>query len=229
MKKYEEMTSQEFEEEGERLRKREKEFWQKKFILDACCGGKMFWYDRNHPNVIFQDIRKKERGFVKYSPGYSVNPDIVGDFRKMDFPDESFKLVVFDPPHLIEKGTSIMSKKYGFFGGIGELKKDIKKGFDECWRVLEDYGVLIFKWNEASIKRKEIIEIIGKEPLFGQTGASNKDKICTIWFCFMKIPPYIATESLGRKWIGCDISEKYCQIGEERLKILRSQPKLLIP
>ena len=38
----------------------------------------------------------------------------------------------------------------------------------------------------------------------------------------------IAAESLGRKWIGCDISEKYCQIGAERLRILRSQPKLIL-
>ncbi len=159
-----------------------------KCILDACCGGRMFWFDKNHPHTIFQDIRDEERGFCKHSPEYSVKPNVVGDFKNMQFPDKSFKLVVFDPPHLIEKGTSIMSKKYGFYKSLEDLKNDVKKGFDECWRVLDDYGVLIFKWNEGSVKRKEIIELIGKQPLFGQTGASNKGKICTIWFCFMKIP-----------------------------------------
>ena len=161
---------------------------KKKFILDACCGGRMFWFNKYHPNTIFQDIRMEKKGFVKHSPEYSIIPDIIGDFRKMEFPDKSFKLVVFDPPHLIEKGTSIMSQKYGFYKNLGELKESLNKGFNECWRVLEDYGILIFKWNEASISRKEILEIIGKEPLFGQTGATNKEKITTIWFCFMKIP-----------------------------------------
>lgn len=37
----------------------------------------------------------------------------------------------------------------------------------------------------------------------------------------------IAAESLGRRWIGCDLEKRYCQVGEERLKLLRSQPKLL--
>ena len=26
-------------------------------ILDACCGGKMFYFDKNDPRVLFQDIR----------------------------------------------------------------------------------------------------------------------------------------------------------------------------
>jgi len=168
----------------------------KKYILDACCGGRMFWFDKNHPHTIFQDIRNEERGFCKHSPEYSVKPNVVGNFKKMQFPDKSFKLVVFDPPHLIEKGTSIMSKKYGFYKSLEDLKNDVKKGFDECWRVLDDYGVLIFKWNEGSVKRKEIIELIGKKPLFGQTGASNKNKVVTIWFCFMKIP-IAETETQG--------------------------------
>jgi hypothetical protein len=33
--------------------------------------------------------------------------------------------------------------------------------------VLEDYGVLIFKWNDASKKRAELLKIIGRTPLFG--------------------------------------------------------------
>ena len=36
----------------------------------------------------------------------------------------------------------------------------------------------------------------------------------------------VAAESLGRRWIGCELLEKYCKIGEERIKILRSQPKM---
>ena len=36
----------------------------------------------------------------------------------------------------------------------------------------------------------------------------------------------IAAESLGRRWIGTELSPEYCKIGEERIRILRSQPKM---
>lgn len=29
-------------------------------ILDACCGGKMFYFDKHDPRVLFQDIRDVE-------------------------------------------------------------------------------------------------------------------------------------------------------------------------
>ena len=36
----------------------------KKFILDACCGSRMFWFQKNQPNTIFQDIREYNKGFI---------------------------------------------------------------------------------------------------------------------------------------------------------------------
>ena len=103
----------------------------------------------------------------------------------MDFPDKTFKLIVFDPPHLIGKPDGCrMTRTYGALNKE-TWQDDIKKGFDNCWRMLEDYGVLIFKWNDASVKRKELLEELGQEPLFGHP---NGSKIPTHWFCFMKIP-----------------------------------------
>lgn len=29
-------------------------------ILDACCGSRMFWFDRTNPDVVFMDRRKLE-------------------------------------------------------------------------------------------------------------------------------------------------------------------------
>ncbi len=113
-----------------------------------------------------------------------VHPDIVSDFTNMPFLNESFKLVVFDPPHLLNVGKeSWLAKKYG------KLPEDwprvIKKGIDECFRVLENYGVLIFKWNEDQITVKEVLKAIGRQPLFGHTtGRHGK----TMWMCFMKLP-----------------------------------------
>jgi len=156
-----------------------------KFILDACCGPRHFWFNKKHPNTIYMDCRVEEKGFNPYRKNVEVKPDIQADFRKMPFKDKSFKLVVFDPPHILSAGAKFhMAMDYGVLNKE-TWREDIKKGFDECWRVLEDYGVLIFKWNENGCKRKEILEIIGREPLFGHP---NGSKIPTHWFCFMKIP-----------------------------------------
>jgi len=155
-----------------------------KFILDACCGGRMFWFNKHHPNTLYVDNRKREAGHDNFRPNHKILPDMICDFRELPFPDKSFKLVVMDPPHLIGEEKTRMMRQYGWLNKES-WKEDIKRGFDECWRVLDDLGVLIFKWNEASVKRKEVLEVIQKEPLFGHP---NGSKVPTHWFCFMKIP-----------------------------------------
>lgn len=156
-----------------------------KIILDACCGSRMFWFDKENPLTLFADIRDEEHTLCD-GRSLKVHPDIVSDFTDMPFLDESFKLVVFDPPHLLKVGqNSWLDKKYG------KLPEDwprvIKKGIDECFRVLEDYGVLIFKWNEDQITVREVLKAIGRQPLFGHTtGRHGK----TMWMCFMKLPIY---------------------------------------
>lgn len=45
-----------------------------KRILDACCGPRMFWFDKEHPDVLYQDIREFE-GTV-YDKKIKVAPDI---------------------------------------------------------------------------------------------------------------------------------------------------------
>ena len=155
-----------------------------KFILDACCGGRMFWFDKKHPNCLYVDIRTREKGHSKFRPNHSVLPDEVIDFRNMPYKKESFKLIVFDPPHIFGKENSLINQYYGCLNK-DNWREDLRKGFNECWRVLENYGVLIFKWGEARISKKEILFLFDIKPLFGhQVGGRLK----THWFCFMKIP-----------------------------------------
>ena len=71
-----------------------------KQILDACCGGKMFYFDKNDDRVLFQDIRNIETTLCD-GRHFEVKPDIQADFTNMPYPDESFTMVVFDPPHLL--------------------------------------------------------------------------------------------------------------------------------
>lgn len=61
----------------------------------------------------------------------------------------------------------------------------LKKGFDECMRVLEDYGTLVFKWNETQITVSEIIKTIEYKPLIGHKSGKQAK---THWLLFMKLP-----------------------------------------
>ncbi len=158
-----------------------------KFILDACCGARMMWFDKQHPNALYIDIREEEKGFVVSRPNREIKPDLKSDFRDLPFADNSFKLVVWDPPHLIGKNYSGALTKT--FGQIipDTFDYDYSKGFKELWRVLEDYGILIFKFNDYSISFKRVLKLFPVEPLFGNTVSTKKGK-STKWFTFMKIP-----------------------------------------
>lgn len=149
-----------------------------KTIIDVCCGSKMFWFNRNHPDTVYMDIRELEDTLCD-GRKLIIKPDIIGDFKDIPFPDNTFKLAVFDPPHLIRAGEkSWLAKKYGILPE--DWQSEIKQGFDECMRVLQPYGILIFKWNETQIKASEVLKAIGKLPLFGDRRAK------THWMVFMK-------------------------------------------
>lgn len=134
-------------------------------IIDVCCGSRMFWFDRKNPNVVFMDNRTVEQTFCD-GRKLEVKPDVVGDFRHIPYPDNTFYLAVFDPPHLLRAGPkSWLAAKYGKLGP--DWRADLKAGFDECLRVLKPYGTLVFKWNETQIKLSEILHLFGVRTLFG--------------------------------------------------------------
>lgn len=150
-----------------------------KLILDACCGGRMFWYDKEHPNAIYVDNRTYD-GELCDGRRFIVRPDIVADFRSLPFGDESFFMVVFDPPHMLYAGDdSWLRKKYGVLDK-DNWRDDLRKGFEECMRVLKLHGTLIFKWNECYIPKKDLLKAIGSKPLIGNRRGT------TVWMVFMK-------------------------------------------
>ena len=104
------------------------------------------------------------------------------DFTNLPFRDGSFKLIVFDPPHVKNlTESSWLRKSYGSLDG--DWQTMIRNGFSECMRVLAVDGVLIFKWSDISISTREILDLIGQEPLFGHRSGK---KMNTHWMCFMK-------------------------------------------
>ena len=153
-----------------------------KVILDACCGGRMFWFDRENPAATYVDKRIVKRHEFWQGRFIEVAPDTVADFTKLPYADRSFKLVVFDPPHLPDAGeNSRLALKYGRL--LVGWEAMIHDGFRECIRVLDDYGVLIFKWSEVQIPVSRILDVIDAKPLFGhRSGKASK----THWMCFMK-------------------------------------------
>ena len=156
-------------------------------ILDATAGSRMFWWDKCNPDVTFLDKRVGQFDFGSYTTAkgvvprtVTVNPDVIGDFRDLPFADESFYMVVFDPPHLVHAGqSSWLAKKYGVLDP-DTWQNDLHRGFRECMRVLKPNGTLIFKWNTEQIKLSEVLATTEFKPLFGDKRAKTR------WLVFMK-------------------------------------------
>ena len=165
-----------------------------KYVLDACCGPKFMWFNKNHPNVIYNDIREMEKGFIKNRQNIEIKPDTLHDFSNLPFPDKRFKLITFDPPQVICK-----SKTSTLVGCYGSLDKEydvlFEKGIKELWRVLDDFGILFMKFNNVHINFDKVLKHFPQQPLF-QTSTNRSKNVLTRWFCFMKIP-IAETETQG--------------------------------
>lgn len=152
----------------------------------------MMWFDRTNPDVVFGDQRHEVLTLTDRSHGNAngvrtlrIEPDVLMDFRALPYPDGTFKLVSFDPPHLVRAGPkSWLAAKYGKLGP--NWRDDLRQGFSECFRVLDDDGVLIFKWCEAQVKVRDVLALTPITPLFGHpTGRKG----LTHWLVFMKPAP----------------------------------------
>ncbi len=158
----------------------------------------MFYFDKRDPRVLFCDNRTVDTELCD-GRHFTIAPDIQCDFTALPFEDGSFKLVVFDPPHLLyNTGKSKSADLYGSLNPkatptgyqhikYGSLqngwKEMLARGFDECFCVLEPSGILIFKWNETDIPVREVLKLTDEKPLFGnRCGKASK----THWICFMK-------------------------------------------
>lgn len=149
----------------------------------------MMWFDRQNPAVVFGDQRSAQitvtdnsRGNKSGTRTININPDVLFDFRALPFNDGAFRLVAFDPPHLVQAGPrSWLAAKYGKLSE--NWRDDLRQGFSECFRVLASEGVLVFKWAETQVKLREVLELTPHQPLFGNTSGK---KAGTHWLVFMK-------------------------------------------
>lgn len=150
-------------------------------ILDPCSGSRMFYFDKQDERVLFGDIRQESHVLCD-GRHLEISPDKIMDFCNLPFPDESFYLVSFYPPHLVRCGqSSWMAKKYGVLGQ--DWKEDLAKGFSECFRVLKTNHSLVFKWNETQIPVKEILALTEHKPVLGHISGKRSN---THWITFLK-------------------------------------------
>jgi SAM-dependent methyltransferase len=160
-------------------------------VLDACCGSRGFWFDKNDDRALFVDARDEDAvvpngtrkdGTVWQGWTVKVHPDVQADFGNMPFPSDTFALVVMDPPHLENlRPTSRLRKQYGTL--LPGWRDVLRAGFAECFRVLRPEGVLIFKWCEYEVPVREVLALTPHKPLFGhRSGKLGK----THWIAFLK-------------------------------------------
>jgi len=149
-------------------------------ILDATAGSRGIWVQKNHPYVTFMDKRKGK--FVSYqSPKdkrtYEVNPDVVASWDNMPFKDETFDMVVFDPPHIIkkQKTPSRLEIQYSYLDK-DIWRKTLKDAFINLFRVLKQDGIFILKWCESNKPIEDIIALSPYPPLFANKTINHNPK-----------------------------------------------------
>ena len=155
-------------------------------VLDMCCGPRMMWFDKHNEAAVFQDKRSErhalnrpKRGTVEWT---ETKPDVLCDFTALPYPDNSFSLVVFDPPHFERSGVpGFLAMKYGWLPK--DWREMLARGFREGFRVLKPEGTLIFKWTTTENPVSEILKLTPINPLFGHKSGKQAQ---THWLTFMK-------------------------------------------
>lgn len=151
-------------------------------VLDPASGPRMFYFDKQDQRVLFGDIRSEQHVLCD-GRALNINPDQFTDFRDLPFQEGTFSVVIFDPPHLVKAGPkSWQAAKYGRLHRE-TWREDLTAGFAECFRVLKDEGVLIFKWAEVQIPVSAVLELTTHKPLIGHRSGKQAK---THWVTFIK-------------------------------------------
>jgi hypothetical protein len=83
----------------------------------------------------------------------SVHPDIIGDNTAMPFADESWDIIVYDPPHTGDQGKSKFARVYGTAlaaNSRGGLAHTYPAFLAEARRVLRREGTLLVKLSDCT-------------------------------------------------------------------------------
>ena len=132
-------------------------------ILDLSAGHRAIWFDKEHPDCTFIDIRPE------------VAPSIVADSRALD-PQvgEGYDLIVFDPPHANYGQNSRLAKNYGYHKTL-EIRDLVRRSSKEAARVAKPGALMVFKWNTHDQPLGNILSLLPEwEPLVGTPMVSRR-------------------------------------------------------
>lgn|SRR5574340_571906 len=159
-------------------------------ILDATASVRSIWYQKENPFTVFMDMRcgtfsGRTEHMKRRNDIYKIYPDVIAKWQCLPFRDESFDMIVFDPPHLfkdVSRKLPGIANKYGIFYNQS-WRQELSDGFIELFRALKPNGVFILKWNEFDVEINEVLKLIPYPPMFGtRTGQKNN----THWITFIK-------------------------------------------
>ena len=143
-------------------------------ILDATAGYRMMWFNKNHKDTVYLDQRRQ------------VGPDLIAVWKALPFRDQTFDLVVFDPPHGSNGQKGVFADRYGTLLAHQQFPF-VYWAARELLRVLKKGGSLIFKWNTHDKSLPRILQAFPIKPLFGQkTAYKTKHSSSTFWVYFKK-------------------------------------------
>lgn len=147
-------------------------------ILDMTAGNRNIWIDRNCSDAIFVDHRVE------------VAPDIVADSTALPFANETFDLIVFDPPHVNVGVNSALTHLYGHYTSV-QIRDFVIDGSREAHRVGTRDSLLIFKWCDHDVRHERILASMAPwwRALFGHVvsiRSSPKRISTTQWFTLRK-------------------------------------------
>lgn len=154
-------------------------------ILDATCGFKSTWFDKENEEAVFMDRRKLQPFVCSDGRNWAVLPDIQARWEHLPFRTNVFSAIYFDPPHIISTPNSKMRMivKYDCLDPW-TWRETIQKAFLEFMRVLKPDGVIILKWNETSKSLDAFLKVCPLKPMFG-TPTKHTSRHQT-WFVVFK-------------------------------------------
>lgn len=160
-------------------------------VLDATCGGRMIWHEtmKNADGVVYSDCRTTAPGEINPNRENAVvAPDVLADARELPFPDATFDLICYDPPHRItEDGMQhlggIIPRYYGALRAE-TWRSDLRQSMNELFRVLAPGGTLTLKWADETRPFDAVLDAIDQTPLYGTN--TKKGDSPTYWWTFHK-------------------------------------------
>ena len=144
-------------------------------ILDLSAGTRAAWFDKNHQDAIYVDIRSK------------VRPTLVADARALPMSANGFNLIVFDPPHVNGGKHGNISRDYGHHTTV-EIRDLIKQVAKEAHRVSCADALMAFKWNDHDQKLPTILTLLAPywRPLFGHVTSIRKKHVCQTYWVMLR-------------------------------------------